>query len=692
MAIDLGRVDAQSLHPIHKVVGFLKKLGTSIESRGLVEQNIYDTFACGVQEQLDDLVESITLGEKEMKRLSALILELSSEIGTNTAKVQNLEEDIREGDEAQKAADEMRKKENEDYVAEVEDKNSCIMALQAALNVFKNTGEGGGFLQQARVMSVVGGVRRVLANAAVVQTLSDADRSALQHFVQSPGDTPNLGSAAMSAVQVDQEQMPSSDYAPEKDRILGILETLLHTFKEDMEQLKDKEQYAVAEHQNMTEVRQRELTHQRTSLEDSAKLLADQKYEQSESKEARTQTKLELIEVKAAFEKLKIESRERSTNMSLRNEIRSHELQLIQEALAFFNSPAAQKVLQPHSGPQPGFLQIAVRSSSRSLQRSSSKSQQLTEMRRQRSYSQLKALARRFGSMQIAKIAVQLQATGHFDAVIQSCKKMLKMLRAEEKADIDHMDHCQSQEDANQNAMEDLNLTIHKQKLLQKDSGQTLDALMQEMEERKAMVKSIKKEMEELLEERNKERDQYLKSATYGNTIVSLRKSMKDIEMYYEKNKMALKFLQGYHGSPQSAYATGPTFDGLHQAKGIFSMMAMISQDAEKLLASSMEEEKKAQAEYQARRASMQKRLRIHNKMLAVLSKQMADADGEREAAAKEVSAKGRALKLQEDVKTSLGDQCGWWKTHFQPRKEKRQVEIQGLRQAIAYLSDAESV
>merc|ERR1740138_246603 len=83
---------------------------------------------------------------------------------------------------------------------------------------------------------------------------------------------------------------------------------------------------------------------------------------------------------------------------------------------------------------------------------------------RAKAYNRVKALASTYKSLGLAKLAVAIKTSGHFDAIITTIDNMIAMMRKEEQEDIMHRDRCDAKQNANQNGMDDLNREITKAK------------------------------------------------------------------------------------------------------------------------------------------------------------------------------------------------------------------------------------
>merc|ERR1719506_2058010 len=64
---------------------------------------------------------------------------------------------------------------------------------------------------------------------------------------------------------------------------------------------------------------------------------------------------------------------------------------------------------------------------------------------RMAAYDILKKAASTYHSLRLATIASTVPTTGHFDTVLHDIDVMIENLRAEEKADIEHRDWCESE-------------------------------------------------------------------------------------------------------------------------------------------------------------------------------------------------------------------------------------------------------
>merc|ERR1711935_1001907 len=137
--------------------------------------------------------------------------------------IEALKSDIAQNLEAQRKATELRDKEYGEYSEERTESEQCIGALEAAIKVLTGAGTGKkGFLevfQEAEVLSVVAGLRKVLRNSIAEHAVSTSEYDAVSRFVHHPDGF--VGSRSVSAAQITNN--PFGDYAPQSTQIQGIL-------------------------------------------------------------------------------------------------------------------------------------------------------------------------------------------------------------------------------------------------------------------------------------------------------------------------------------------------------------------------------------------------------------------------------------------------------------------------------------
>merc|ERR1719502_1701784 len=186
----MANVATVSGTPMARVVSLLTELRARIEADGKQEQKSYDKFACWCEKTLARKAADISAAKERIEELQNLIYQLKGDLGSHGAEIKQLEKDIAANLEAQREATEVRDKENGEYQSERTESEQCIGALEAAIKVLTGAGTSKkGFLetlQEAQLLSVVSGVRGLLRQRVVTQSIRGSDLEVVKKFVDQP--------------------------------------------------------------------------------------------------------------------------------------------------------------------------------------------------------------------------------------------------------------------------------------------------------------------------------------------------------------------------------------------------------------------------------------------------------------------------------------------------------------------------
>lgn len=670
--------------PVTRVVQLLAELEVRVTNDGRVEQKSYDKYACWCEDTLARKASDIANGKQTAIELQELIYNLNAEIAAHGAEIEQLKKDIVANIDAQKDATDVRNKENSDYNAEKTESEQCIGALEAAVNVLTGAGTGKktlATLQEAQVLSVVAGIRRVISLPTISNKASGQELETVRRFVEHPEEfTGGHGFGFLSAAQIAQN--PFGDYAPQSTQIQGILKGMYDAFTADLEKDNADEANSQKSYEEFMAVKKKELATLKTTLEKQmldhatkSKLLAD-------SEENLDNTKAQLEADEAFFAQTKEGCQLKASEWAERSRLRTEELQSIKNAIVILSSPEAKRTFHNASTT---FVQVsAVR--------------QHLDAPMLKAYRKLAKLATTFRSISLAEIAVQAKSTGHFDKVIASIDAMIEVLRKEEQDDIAHRDRCEGAEFKNKIDMEDLNSDISK-------TEKTIEHMKNREKELKATIATLegdieitKSDMEALLKMRNKEHAEFVQALKDDVDAVKLiEEAIVAVSKFYKDNGIPLEYLQkpAYTIDNDTAPETvwdGPDYQGRQsETGGIVAILSMIKEDFEKEIQEGRKDDADAQATYEKDRGAMQATLDEQLKSKMTAEKQLADLQAK--IGSKEDFKAGKAGDLDGETKLkgALDNDCAWVKTHFDSRRSKRKVEIAGLQEAKDYLAGVEA-
>jgi len=672
--------------PISRVVTLITELKAKVEADGRKEQQSYDKYACWCENTLARKAKAISDAKDLIEKLQKSILKLNGDLGAHSAEIQQLKKDIAQNLEAQKEANEVRSKENQEFENEKNENEQCIGALEAAVKVL--TGAGGGkkgfleTLQEAQLLSVVDGVRSTLGREAVVSTLSQTDLDVVQKFIQNPEDFVGGRAGVISAAQIAAN--PFGDYAPQSGQIQGILKGMYDAFTADLEKANAEEADKQKSFEELMATKKQEQETLEATLEKQEHDSAKKTKELSDNKVTRDDTAAQLDADEEFFEDTKQGCKTKAGEWAERSRLRTEELTGIQKAVEILSSPDAKQTFD--SSASVNFLQT------------SSDTHAVSTSYRKAAFSKLRSLAARYQSTTLAEIAVAVKTGGHFDKVMVMIDKMIALLRKEEAEDIAHRDRCESAQNKNKNDGDDLSHDIGK-------ADDNLQRLGDTEAELKATVKSLegeigttKSDMEQLLDMRNKESAAFIKSLKDDADAVALiEKAIVSLSQYYKNNKIPLELVQKKEPeysvdedkAPETSFSGGDSHTG--ESGGIVAIMEMIKEDTENEMKVARQDDGDAEAAYEKNRAALQKTKDAQTASKVQAEKEQADT--EQKIADMEEFKSGKAADAAEEgkLKASLDKDCAWVKSHFDSRRDKRKAEIEGLVEAKNFLAGVEA-
>jgi len=658
--------------PISRVVGLITELKAKVESDGKKEQQSYDKYACWCENTLARKAAAISEAKDTIERLQTEIEKLNGDLGAHGAEIAQLTKDLAQNAAAQKEANEVRDKETGAYENDRTENEQCIGALEAAIKILTGAGSGKGFLetmQQAQLLSVVGGVREVMSKPRASDTLSEKDMETVRQFINKPESM--VGRGSMSAAQIAN---PNGDYAPQSSQIQGILKGMYDAFAADLEKDNAEEADKQKAFEELMATKKQEQATLEATLEKQSHDEAHKSKALSDAKTNCDDTDNQMRADEVFFEDTKDACKVKAGEWAERSRLRTEELTGIQKGIEILNSPEARETFSASSTT---FIQVkSVKSTSHAY--------------RMKAYSGLKALAAKYKGMQMVEIAVAVKNGGHFDKIMGMIDEMIATLRKEEAEDIAHRDRCENSQGKNGNDMADLDHDIEK-------AGAEIERMGDKETELKMTIKSLDEEivqsktsLEELLGMRNEEQNafkQALKDDTDAINVIS--KAIVALSEYYKNNKIPLDLVQQKEDPKYSVdedKAPETTFSGSSARKGesggIVAILEMVKEDTENEIKTSKDDDNQAEADYEKSRGALQASLDAQTaskvateQELAALQEDIADTEELKDSKASD-------LAEEQSLESSLEKDCAWVKSHFASRRDKRKAEIDGLVEA----------
>jgi hypothetical protein len=683
---------SEAQDPISRIVSLITQLKAKVEEEGTSEQQSYDKYACWCEETLAQKASDISAGKENIESLQTLIVKLKGEIATHGASIVQLKKDIEGNIASQKEATDVRSKEEDTYQAEKTESEQCIGALEAAIRVL--SGAGGskkGFLetmQEAQLLSVAASIRGLLGRptarrAAASHGVSESDLSVVAHFAERPEDfvSAHPEGRFLSATQIANN--PFGDYAPQSTQIQGILKNMYDSFSTDLERSNAEESVKQKSFEELMATKKAELKTLQETLELHTYDEAQKTKKVAESKSQLDDAKFQLKSDETFFAESKAGCKAKAAAWAQRTRLRTEELQSFSKAIEILSSDSATKTFQNATTTM--LLQLS--------------SKRGAEDRAQRSYEKISALAARYGSLGLAKIAVLLKSEGHFDKVIAAIDRMHEVLRAEEQEDIAHRDRCQGSVTQNTNHREDLNYSIAKTEGEIKRMEDEHSEMETKMTAIADDINNTQLDIAELKEMRAKEYSNFLQ-ATKADTeaIGLLNEAITTLSEYYRSNGIPLSLRQSAAGEPEYSDAapettwTSGNYGGKQgESGGIIAILSMIKEDLEKEIQVGGVDDATAQKNYEHDLKAMGDVLASQKASKAALAKEMAGLQAQLVDSEEFKTMKGHDLSAAQEKATALGRDCAWVASHFESRRTKRKAEMDGLVEAKSYLAGVEA-
>jgi len=657
--------------PVSKVVELIAGLKVKIQADGKVEQGVYDKYACWCESTTSRKQNAIQTGETRIEELSKNILELNGHLGSYTAELKNLKDDIVENKETVFKAEEIRHKENTDFVKQKAALEEGIINMNKAIQVL---GAGtSGFtpaMMETRMLTVAAGVRGAFGLYAKHESDIgfDADKfSSVRSFLGSPN------------AMMQSNSPHKGTYTTQSTAIQGILEEMYETFQRDLVSATDEETQRQSDFDQLKETKSQDhallsdtLTKKTKEDGDDAKQLAEDQQERAETQE---QVKTD----KAFLETTLDGCKTKADHWAERTRLRTEELAGINQAINILTSDEAKATF---SSSDTTFVQLNMMSK-----------------KQVEAWKILKKVSSDTHSVKLALLAMRASTGGHFDKVVSDVTKMIDDLREEEKADMDHRDWCESERKVANSKNEKLEYEMEEiEKAIERLENRNLQ-LTGDITATETDITDLKAAMATALINRNAENEEFkvaLKDDT--DAVMLIAKAIQSLSAFYENNDASMSLAQvRKHKQPEYAededVAPASDFSAANsagsQTSGVVGTLSMIKEDLENEMKTAREEEGAANDAYRKQLKESQDSMKAMESKINTMNEEKAANNKEIAALTKTHGDKDAEKVATDAYLEGLRPECDWIDANFVSRREARKEEIGGLETAKKALSVA---
>mmetsp|Transcript_44764 Transcript_44764/g.96207 ORF Transcript_44764/g.96207 Transcript_44764/m.96207 type:complete len:703 (-) Transcript_44764:127-2235(-) len=651
--------------PVSKVLDLLSDLQAKVIKEGETSQKLYAEYTEWCEDRARSLGFSIQTATAEVEELKAAIAEDAATVSSMAAKIEQLAADIAADEADLKAATEIREKESADFAKEDAELVETVSTLERAIAILQREMAKG---HPATLVQLKNAKSLAQALSVMVQasSLSSADASRLTAFVQSNNEQETAADEAEDEVALG---APAADvYKGHSGDIVETLQDLLEKAEAQLDELRKKE---------TTNTHNFEMLKQ--SLEDEIKVA-------NKDKLAAEKTSTSSSEAKAsASGELEATSKDLDSDTKAKSELhqacmtkaedyetettaRGEELKAIAEAKKVIaeQTGAAEDIVYKGAS----FLQVA--GSTKLTSSADLASFEVVHM--------LRDLARKEGSSALAQLAQRAAAAlrlggasggrdGPFDKVKSLITDLISKLESEASADTSKKEYCDKE----------LSETDTK-KIEKKATIEHLTTKIDQMSARSTQLKEEVAELQKALSELTGAQAEMDKIRSQEKKVFAQEES--DLEQGLEAVKVALKILGEYYASSKdSDYAAAAG-----SSSGIIGLLEVVESDFAKSLAEAKATEESAATDYE--RISMENRLEkaAKEKDVEYKTKESMDLDKTLAELSSDRSSVQAELDAILEYLAKIQEQCIAKAETYSERKERREAELAGLKEALRVL------
>eukprot|EP00933_Yihiella_yeosuensis_P059527 TRINITY_DN6088_c0_g1_i2.p1 TRINITY_DN6088_c0_g1~~TRINITY_DN6088_c0_g1_i2.p1 ORF type:complete len:676 (-),score=217.23 TRINITY_DN6088_c0_g1_i2:24-2051(-) len=645
--------------PVEKVVTFIKSLKSEVTAEKDAEKAAFDKYDEWCVKVIDDTTKSIAKAKQTIADQEALINSNSGSGAASGAQIEYLKKQIADAEKNKEEATTTRAKERKAFEKGEEEMKLGIKQLKGMETELGGKKEGDSFLSlKGKGKNIQRVLRSVLKLPKIVSKMSTEQLSSLKNF-------------ASGEVALLQE---SSEPAGNLDAVVNMVRETREDQEKDLKTATDEEKDKIAANTKYVDTLTDELKELRDNL---ATMEASKGTSQKDLADAKTllaQTESEL----AADTKLQTETddgcKEKTRWYDKRTKKREEELAGIDKAIEILTSDESKATF--------------AASAKVSLLQTESLSEQELQVR-QKAYQSLKDVASQYHDYKMARLAMKVKNSAHFDKVIDMIDRQIKDLRAEGEQDVAHRDKCQKQQAENSALLQKLSHTIGKAttKLDRLDAKKTeLETSHKSTSDDLATTKS---DIVELEADRKKERDTHLAALKEDKDALAIMKqAIVAISEFFKVNKVKTGLLQ----APVDPGDKPPTFENKKyegagkQTGSLLGLMKMVEDDMANEIEDGKAKDAKDQEIFEKTLTTLKEKRDSQNKEKISLEKRIADVSEQISTKdASKTNTEGEKSAATEE-KTVLDKNCKWVTTQFEKRRGKREAEISGLTDAKGFL------
>lgn len=712
----LGTDDSKN--PITKVVSLLKELKEKIISDGKYEENMYNKMACWCETTTEAKAKEIKDAKESLSDLGSAMDENKAAIASAASDISDLMKDISEAEAKKYEETTKRERQNADYAQNKAELLNAITALDKATTMLS------GDDQLALIQTDAAAAQR---RAAV----STAKRAVAKVAVRL-GD--NLPAASLAALE---KFGASSKYTPFEPTIVSILKDLLDSFKATAETETNTEADLQKSYDELMESKTDELKSSRAMVKEKEQTKAAQTQEMTANNMQWQATADQIVAANELFAAAKAACSSKAEQWEKRKAARLEEMEGVDAAIETLTGDEARALINKAANDGPGGLDFLQTGSAGAVGKAKD------------SFAAMKRAAAKSHSLRVARMASKLLAAVNQDpkegdewkvGTIKEINKLLADLEVEQQVDTETYDNCKEEEHRLQLSIDNRTHEIKRYGVKLDQLNAKIEDTQRRIEEASLDVDSINAMQAKAEKERDQENKVYEEEKEDDEGAVKiLTKAAEQLGKFYNKGKKGAAMLQKSahplreEDSDEDIFlqvsqtrlprrssflqrAQGPVFEVSNQdmlksvqdhsftgedsrgtaAGGIVALLTNIKEELEADIRKSTAIEEKAQAEYDEmkklsdeEKADLLSKIDDYRDEKSSLEGEAEDNEGWKDEESSELESDNsemHALLVNGDEGKDISFPCYYMLKNYHERRQRRDAEVQGLRDGIAFL------
>jgi len=666
---------------ITEVVKLLQTMLEKSKADGDTERNLYAKYKCYCDTNEADKTAEIERLAEEIAVLEAKIEELQAHNGKLSKEVAKLDADMAQNKQDREEATALRKKENEEFLAEEANLVQAIAQMKDAIKVLAEIGADQTLSSAADHAQYMAGheasmltLKTSLKTALVAASafVSQKKMEPLESFIQAPF---------------------TGTYSARSGEVVGILKDMKDTFEANLASAREAEKRAQTAYDKYMADMVKAFDEMESAYNTKQGLLSDNDDDLSSKRTQLEAAESQKAEAEDFLAKLLEMCASKKKQYENRVDLRTQEEAALSEAIAILNSDAAFATFGSVSATSTGAQFFQKKSTIRRHRQLSAAAgaDASNEEPRKRAMGFLQAAEEVKGSSPLlGRIMAMLQANNPFKTVLEEIEKMLGLIEKEGEADADQKNWCDKE---------------------RKETNDNLDSANKKIEELTAAITELNTTINDpstglIVQIKNTEDD----LETNYNSQVSETKDRTEENMAYQKNiadlveaeallAQALNVLQKYYtkiidgkfvqvsDDPAPPSTWEDTYTGRSgEGTGAIGMIEFILGNTKKEEEAAHNDEVESQHTYEDIMHSLKDSEASLQELLVTLKQKLAEAEKELQLKSEDLAKTEAEKAALEAYLLKIKPGCDFIDENLDNRIESRGQETESLKQAIELL------